>query len=397
MTYQKVYIKNGKEQFLSRFHPWIFSGAIERVDAGIADGDVVWVADKKGKILATGHYHQGNIAVRLLAFEQVVVDTPFWLQRLKIAYNLRQKLGLIDNANTNAYRLVNGEGDGFSGLIVDFYNGTAVLQAHSIGMHRARKSITEALIQLYDNKQLIAVYDKSKASLPVEYAAEITDDYLWGQVSDNEQTVSENGYLFRINWATGQKTGFFLDQRDNRALLGQYAKGRAVLNAFSYSGGFSVYALANGATRVDSVDVSEKAMQLLDNNIKINNLQNDFFGNYTQDVLTYLKQTEQLYDVVILDPPAYAKSIAKRHNAVQGYKRLNVEGLKKVQKGGFLFTFSCSQVVDRQLFYDTIMAAAIESGRVVRVLHHLSQPPDHPVNIFHPEGHYLKGLVLAVD
>lgn len=396
MNYPKIYIKSGKDHSIQRFHPWVFSGAVERVEGNPKDGDIVQVLAGKGRVLGVGHYHIGNIAVRLLAFEAVEVDEQFWFDRLQRAYALRERLGLCSSSQTNAYRLVHGEGDGFSGLILDFYNGVLIFQAHSIGMHQARQPIAAALQRLYGDR-LLAIYDKSKSTLPSNYAADMQDGYIYGQLAENEQVVLENGHSFSVNWQTGQKTGFFLDQRDNRALLGHYAPGKRILNAFCYSGGFSVYGLAAGAAQVDSVDISDKAIRLLDKNLEINQLQQNPHQNIAGDVLDFLDKQAGSYDIVILDPPAYAKTIAKRHNAVQGYKRLNVSGLKRVAPGGLLFTFSCSQVVDRQLFYDTITAAAIEARRSVRVLHHLSQPADHPVNIFHPEGHYLKGLVLYVE
>ncbi|AQG79327.1 class I SAM-dependent rRNA methyltransferase [Spirosoma montaniterrae] len=397
MTYSKIYLQAGRDEAVRRFHPWVFSRAIGRHEGNVADGDVVEVFDRKGEYLATGHYHDGSIAVRLFSFAAsaggpVTPDVPYWTDKLARIRSIRQA---IVTGATNCYRLVHGEGDGCTGLIIDMYNGVAVLQAHSIGMHRERELITDALRNVFGD-ELRAVYDKSSETLPGDYGASVTNGYLFGR-TPVPHPVQENGNTFLVDWITGQKTGFFLDQRDNRALLAQYAKGKKVLNAFCYSGGFSVYALEAGATQVHSVDSSPKAIDLTNQNVAAN------FGDATaheahpDDVMHYLKSHDHQYDVVILDPPAYAKSLPARHRAVQGYKRLNAEGLRRVAKGGILFTFSCSQVVDRELFYNTIVAAAIEAGRQVRVLHHLSQPADHPVSLFHPEGGYLKGLVLWVE
>ena len=398
MTFSKLFLQAGRDEAVRRFHPWVFSRAIGRYDGDLNDGDVVEVFDHKKKYLATGHYHNGSIAVRIFSFGAtasgpVTPDLSYWTQKLTRIRQIRQALV---PAQTNCYRLVHGEGDGCTGLIVDLYNGVAVLQAHSIGMHRERTIITEALEAVFGD-ELQAVYDKSADTLPNEYGATVTNGYLLGR-TPVPHPVLENGNTFLIDWITGQKTGFFLDQRDNRALLAQYATGKKVLNAFCYSGGFSVYALKAEASLVHSVDVSQKAIDLTNQNITAN------FGEHeprheaiAEDVMHYLKNHDAQYDVVVLDPPAFAKSLSARHRAVQGYKRLNADGLRRVAPGGILFTFSCSQVVDRELFYNTIVAAAIEAGRQVRVLHHLSQPADHPVSLFHPEGGYLKGLVLWVE
>ncbi|AUD02499.1 class I SAM-dependent rRNA methyltransferase [Spirosoma pollinicola] len=398
MTFSKLYLQAGRDEPLRRFHPWVFSRAISRYEGDLNDGDVVEVFDSKKKYLATGHYHDGSIAVRVFSFGAtaggpVTPDLPYWTKKLAHIRTIRQA---IVTGETNCYRLVHGEGDGCTGLILDVYNGVVVLQAHSIGMHRERDTITEALKAVF-GKELLAVYDKSADTLPDEYGATVTNSYLYGR-TPVPHPVQENGNTFLVDWITGQKTGFFLDQRDNRALLAQYAKGKNVLNAFCYSGGFSVYALKADARSVHSVDVSQKAIDLTNQNITANVSEGDERHQaYTEDVMHYMKNHDQVYDVVVLDPPAYAKSQSARHRAVQGYKRLNAEGLRRVAKGGLLFTFSCSQVVDRELFYNTIVAAAIEAGRQVRVLHHLSQPADHPVSLFHPEGGYLKGLVLWVE
>lgn len=396
-NYPKIYLHSKKTQALRRFHPWVFSGAIANKEGNPTDGDIVEVFDTKSKdFLATGHYHQGSIAIKILSFEQVTIDNSFWLNKFQKAYAVRAALGLPNSPNTNAYRLIHGEGDGLPGLIVDIYNNVAVVQAHTIGMHRIQAEISEAIQQLYGDR-LTAIYSKSKATLPSEYAKTVSDEYLFGEQEVATTTILENDQKFQINWQTGQKTGFFLDQRNNRQILGQWVKDKTVLNAFCYSGGFSIYALQAGAKLVHSVDSSAKAIDLLNENVQINDLDEAKHEGYVADVLKFLKETSQTYEVMVLDPPAYAKTMSKRHRAIQGYKRLNIEGLKHIAKGGILLTFSCSQVVDRQLFYNTIVAAAIEAKRQVRVLGHLTQPADHPVSIFHPEGSYLKGLLLYVE
>lgn len=404
MNYPKIFLQKGRDEAVRRFHPWIFSGAVARregttPDNHIDDGEVVEVFDSKATYLGMGHFHDGSIQVRLFSFgahtggQPIVPDVSFWEQKL---IQIRSVRASVIPPHTNCYRLIHGEGDGCSGLIIDMYDGVAVLQAHSIGMHRQRQQIVEALQRVFGT-ELVAVYDKSAETLPDQYAAGVQNGYRYGR-AETPRAVQENGHTFLVDWITGQKTGFFLDQRDNRQLLARYAPGKSVLNAFCYSGGFSVYALAAGASAVHSVDVSKKAIELTNQNVAANP---GFAGQHeaiVADVMDYLKEpATPTYDVVVLDPPAYAKSLSARHRAVQGYKRLNVEGLKRVAPGGILFTFSCSQVVDRELFYNTIVAAAIEAGRQVRVLHHLSQPADHPVSLFHPEGGYLKGLVLWVE
>ena len=378
---------------VKRFHPWIFSGAIQKMERPVEDGELVEVRAMGGEFLAIGYYQDNTIAIRILSFKKELINEAYWENTLKSAYNLRNKLGLVDSEITNAYRLIHAEGDGVPGLIIDIYNTTAVIQCHSIGIHQRIEVIKSALLAIYGNK-LEAIYDKSKETLPKEYAQTIENGYLHGH-SDN-QIVKENKNMFFVDWALGQKTGFFLDQRENRKLLAQYAPNKSVLNTFCYSGGFSIYALRAGASLVHSVDVSKKAIDWTDKNVEINGFENKH-ESYAQDVLRFLKRTEESYDIVVVDPPAYAKSKKARHNAVQGYKRLNAEAFKKVKNGGLMFTFSCSQVVDRVLFHNTIVAAALESKRKVRVLHHLSQPADHPMNIYHPEGSYLKGLVLQVE
>jgi 23S rRNA (cytosine1962-C5)-methyltransferase len=389
-----IYLKNKKDTFVRRFHPWIFSGAIQRKEGQAVDGAIAKVYSKQGEFLAQGHYHEGSIAIKIFSFEEGAPDLDFWTNKLQRAFALRKKVGLTDGERA-AYRLVHGEGDGLPGLIIDVYHETVVLQAHTIGMHQLRTLLTEALKNVL-GERIAAIYDKSKNALPKNYAQQVENGYLWGEAREQD-VILENGCRFEVNWQTGQKTGFFLDQRDNRHLLQRFCAGKRVLNAFCYSGGFSVYALKAGAAFVDSVDASARAIELVDKNVLLNGLDPTQHQSYKADVMQFLKEQEQPYDVMVLDPPAYAKTVAKRHKAVQAYKRLNVEGLKLVAKGGILLTFSCSQVVDNPLFYHTITAAAIEAGRQVRVLHRLTQPADHPVNIFHPEGNYLKGLVLYVE
>lgn len=402
MQLPKIFLQAGRDEAIRRFHPWVFSGAISRYEGTLTDGDVVEVFDKKGGYLATGHYHDGSIAVRLFSFERIVPDIHYWTNKLTGIRQFREAIiATMPGIQTDCYRLVHGEGDGCSGLIIDYYNGVAVLQAHSIGMHRERHMIAEALQHVYGDA-LVAVYDKSHDTVPDIYGQTVTNGYLIGE-AETPYEVHENGHAFWVDWVTGQKTGFFLDQRDNRQLLARYAHGKRVLNTFCYSGGFSVYALGAGAAQVHSVDTSQKAIDLTNRNVALNEKEGQTGQGssrheaITEDVMAYLKTHPDQYDIVVLDPPAYAKNISARHRAVQGYKRLNIEGFKRVAKGGILFTFSCSQVVDRELFYNTVVAAAIEAGRQVRVLHHLSQPADHPVSLFHPEGGYLKGLVLWVE
>lgn len=388
----KLFLKPGKEASVRRFHPWIFSGALQDIPPEAADGDIVEVFDSRGRLLGTGHFHRGNIAIRLLSFESADLNAPaFWEQKLRSAFALRQQLGLT---RQGAYRLVHGEGDELSGLVVDLYGRVAVMQCHSIGMHRQRERIAQALCRVVE-PPLEAIYDKSRETLPENYAQGASNGYLVGSAS-GRAIVSENGVHFRINWESGQKTGFFLDQRDNRQLLASLCSQKRVLNAFAYTGGFSCYALRAGAALVHSVDISAKAIALLEENAALNR---PFVGEhqaFTADTLTFLRKTAQQYDIVVVDPPAFAKSLSKRHNAVQAYKRLNAAAMQRVAPGGLLFTFSCSQVVGRELFEHTVAAAALEVGRPTRVLYRLSQGADHPTNLYHPEGAYLKGLVLQL-
>lgn len=388
----KVILSSGKDQSIRRFHPWVFSGAIKKITDVVEDGDVVEVYDNKDNFLGTGHYQMGSIAVRVFSFEKINPDKNFWKEKLIKAYNCRNELGLIDNTETNVYRLVFAEGDGFPGLILDFYNGTIVMQCHSIGMHKAKNEIAESLKEIYGEK-LKCIYDKSSGTLPKSAKYKSVDSYLFGEPGKNE--VSESGNKFFIDWEGGQKTGFFIDQRENRKLLAQFCKGKNVLNTFCYTGGFSVYAAKAGASLVHSVDSSGKAIELTEKNILLNNISNH--QSFTEDVFDFFERKQNQYDSIILDPPAFAKHRDAKHRAVMGYKRLNGEALKQINPNGILFTFSCSQVVDKNLFESTIMSAAIIAKRNVRILHHLSQPPDHAANIFHPEGEYLKGLVLFVE
>lgn len=392
---KKIFLKPKKEDSLRRFHPWVFSGAISHWDAQPEDGDTVEVCNSRGELLAIGHYQNGGIAVRVLSFEPVkAIDENFWYAKLKSAYAYRNSLGLVHHPDTDCYRLAHAEGDGLPGLIIDMYGATAVLQCHSIGMHQSREAIASALARVA-GKPLEAIYDKSRDVLPAQYAAGVQNGHLLG--GGEGAVVKENGHVFWVDWTEGQKTGFFLDQRDNRELLGRYVKGKNVLNAFSYSGGFSVYALTKGARQVWSVDVSAKAIAWTHRNVELNRLGAERHEGITADVLQYFRHAGQQYDVLVIDPPAFAKSMAKRHTAVQAYKRLNIAAIQCLRPGGILFTFSCSQVVDKALFYNTIVAAAIEAGRKVRVMHQMEQPADHPVQLFHPESGYLKGLALYVE
>lgn len=389
-----IKLHKGREQSVLRRHPWIFSRAIQSGTEALEDGDTVLVQDSKSNTIGTGHYQDSSLCIRLIAFEEVQTDQPFWQTRLNEAAQCRMSLGIRQEGYTDTFRLVHGEGDQLPGLIIDVYGPVAVVQAHSIGMYKALPDIAKALIQL-EAFPISAVYSKSKDALPSNFAHRITDGWLQGKAPET-LIVHEGGIAFQIDVETGQKTGFFLDQRENRELIRRYANGKEVFNGFCYSGGFSLYALQGGATEVVSVDTSAGALALLEQNLTINS----FSGHHKsekENVLTWLAENEKQFDIVIVDPPAFAKSLSKRHNAIQAYKRLNIMAMARVKKGGMLFTFSCSQVVDKPLFHHTIVAAAIESGRLARVVHELGQGPDHPVSIFHPEGHYLKGLALYLD
>jgi 23S rRNA (cytosine1962-C5)-methyltransferase len=389
----KVILKKGKEFSIQRLHPWVFSGAIQKLDGSIGDGDWVEVADHKNSTLGYGHYQNGSIAVRILSFDTTAPNESFWTTRFLKALRLRLSSGL-PSPKTNAFRLIHGEGDGLPGLIIDYYDGVAVVQAHSVGMHNDRDRIATGLKDALDN--LKAVYYKSQSTLPGKMRDENADQYLEG-MGIVPHIVEENGNKFYVDWEEGQKTGFFLDQRENRKLLGEFCHGKKILNTFCYTGGFSVYALNASASLVHSVDASQKAIDLTKKNLELNGFNTNIHRCFAEDTFDFLKDKNDEYDVIILDPPAFAKHRDARHQAVRGYQRLNAEAMKKIKAGGVIFTFSCSQVVDRQLFYDTIVSAAIQAGRQIKVLHHLSQPADHPVSIFHPEGEYLKGLVLYVE
>lgn len=389
---KKILLKKGKAISIRRRHPWIFSGAILKMDKGVRPGDQVTVRDHEGNFLAIGHYSDSSIAIRVISFNEFTDKKQFWNNKILDAYQFRQSINLINNPSTNCYRLIHAEGDGLPGLIVDIYDKVAVVQCHTLGMLNNLNHIQDALLKVYDNA-LTAIYCKSVSNIRIN--DDRLDTYIHGDSNNCPALVKENDVLFEINWESGQKTGFFLDQRDNRRYLSELVKDKKVLNAFSYSGGFSIYALLAGAKEIHSVDISETASTLAHRNTDINGT----FDNHkviTADVMDYLKNTEEHYDVMIVDPPAFAKSKNKRHNAVQAYKRLNLLALNKLNQGGILSTYSCSQVVDKQLFYNTIKSAAIEAGKSIRVLRHLSQPADHPVSIFHDEGSYLKGLVLHV-
>ncbi len=377
-----------------RQHPWVFSGAIRKADGEPAEGDIVEVYSSKREFLAMGHYAPGSIAVRIFSFEQVEPDYAFWKQKVQKAYDYRNRLGLINNPQTDVYRLLYAEGDGASGLIIDVYKDTAVIQTHTVGMYHVREHIAKALQEIYGDR-LRAIFDKSAESLSAKSPIETENGYLFGE-SNGGVVVTENENKFFVDWESGQKTGFFIDQRENRELLAHYVKGKSVLNTFCYTGGFSVYALNAGASLVHSVDVSKKAIELTVKNGELSQAPEKHEA-FAVDTFEFLKGKEDMYDVIILDPPAFAKSQKVRHNALMGYKRLNAEAMKKIKPGGILFTFSCSQVVDKYLFNNTVMAAAIDAGRNIKVMHHVSQPADHPISIFHPEGEYLKGLVLFVE
>lgn len=387
---KQVILKAGKDHSIRRGHPWIFSGAVASFD-NATPGDIVEVLSAQGHFLGSGHWSDGSIAVRVLSREPIVQRQKFWIDRLTNCLELRKKLGFDIDAPTNAYRLVHGEGDGLPGLICDIYSTCAVVQAHSQGMYQELEAIATALDEVFDGK-LSTIYSKSKASM---HDDTIVDGFLKG--SETEILARENGVLFKVNWEDGQKTGFFLDQRDNRKLLSSLSQGKSVLNTFSYTGGFSVFALKGGASRVQSVDVSAKAIALSVENVQLSPEVDGIHEGITADVLQYLRSEEQLWDIVVLDPPAFAKNLKKKHAAVMGYKRLNALGMQKVKPGGLLFTFSCSQVIDNELFAHTVTAAGIEAGRNARILYRLSQGPDHPVNLYHPEGSYLKGLVLEIE
>ena len=417
----KIILKKGKGESLKRFHPWVFSGAVQKIELGKkedepAEGDVVDVYSFEKEFLGKGHFQIGSITVRILSFENIPIDTSFWMDSIQRAYNARRALGLVGQSKiegeseesllgrrfTNAYRLVHGEGDCLPGLIIDIYGSVAVIQAHSAGMFLSLHHIAEALKSVY-GQALTSIYDKSSGTAPFKAGLDLNDGFLWiaeGVEAPAKDVVYENGNRFIVNWVEGQKTGFFLDQRDNRSLVGTYSKGKRVLNLFCYTGGFSIYALAGGALSVDSVDSSQKAMNLVDENVALNG-SNDFVSRHTsycEDAIEFMRKCDAgKYDLMIVDPPAFAKHRGALDNALRAYKKLNALAIEKVRKGGIIFTYSCSQVVDKHAFALAIFSAAAQTGRRVRILHRLTQPADHPVNIYHPEGEYLKGLVLYVE
>ena len=395
----KVILRPRREESILRFHPWVFSGAIARIAGTPAEGDLVAVFSSDDKFLATGHYQIGSIAVRILSFDEDPLSPDFWEKMIRRAFRMRVACGLHGSETTSCYRLVHGEGDGLPGLIIDYYDGVCVLQAHSVGMFKAKGAICEALKAVYGDS-LRAVYDKSSGTAPFKAGLELVDGYLYrapGFTAD-EQVVLENGNRFYVNWNEGQKTGFFLDQRENRSRVGRLAKGRSVLNMFCYTGGFSIYALSGGALHVDSVDSSRKAMDMVDRNVALNGFTPDRHTSYCADAIEFLRDVpEGKYDLMIVDPPAFAKHRGALKNALRAYQRLNAAAISKVAPGGFVFTFSCSQVVDKEAFALAVFSAAAQCGRSVRILDRLNQPADHAVNIYHPEGEYLKGLLLYVE
>ena len=392
--YKQIFLKRGKEESLKRFHPWIFSGAIHHMDEGIEEGETVRVITAAGEFIAVGHYQIGSIAVRVLSFEDIEINTDFWCERLQSALDVRIGVGIADSPTNNTYRLVHGEGDYLPGLVIDCYGSTAVMQAHSVGMHVCRNEICQALVKVM-GERIANVYYKSETTLPYKADLHQENGFLVG--GDASNVAMENGLKFHIDWLRGQKTGFFVDQRENRSLLEQYAKGKSVLNMFCYTGGFSVYAMRGDAKQVHSVDSSAKAIELTNDNVALNFPGDARHEAFCEDAFKYLDEHDQQYDLIVLDPPAFAKHRAALRNALKGYTRLNVKGLQRIKKGGILFTFSCSQVVTKDNFRNAVFTAAAQVGRKVRILHQLHQPADHPVNIYHPEGEYLKGLVLYVE
>ena len=414
---RQVQLRKGKDESLRRFHPWVFSGAIAHIDEGVSEGEVVRVVTHTGEFIAVGHYQEGSIAVRVLTFSDVPIDGTFWTSRLQSALQMRQAIGIADNPNNNTYRLVHGEGDHLPGLIVDVYGQTAVMQAHSIGMHLCRKEIAQALAAVMESR-ISHIYYKSETTLPFMTADDMnatphfdTDEvlkngFLYGGSDDN--VAMENGLKFRVDWLKGQKTGFFVDQRENRSLLEHFAKGKRVLNMFCYTGGFSFYAMRGGAELVHSVDSSAKAIELTKQNVALNFPGDPRHEAFCEDAFKFLESIGQpdgqhgtpdgqRYNLIILDPPAFAKHRGALHNALKGYTRLNQKAFEKIERGGILFTFSCSQVVTKDHFRNAVFTAAALAKRKVRILHQLHQPADHPINIYHPEGEYLKGLVLYVE
>ena len=390
--YKNVYLRKGKEESLLRFHPWIFSGAISHSDNDLQDGETVRVLTASGNFIAVGHYQMGSIAVRVLSFEDEEINHDFWKKRLAAALRMRVVAGIASDSNNNTFRLVHGEGDNLPGLVVDCYGTTAVMQAHSVGMHLCRHEVAKALVEVM-GQQLTSVYYKSETTLP--FLEQQTSGFIVG--NDENDVALENGLKFHVDWLKGQKTGFFVDQRENRSLLEHYAKGKRVLNMFCYTGGFSFYAMRGGAQLVHSVDSSAKAISLTNQNVELNFPGDKRHEAFCDDAFSFLQKTDCEYDLIILDPPAFAKHRGALHNALKGYTRLNAKAFEIIQPGGILFTFSCSQVVTKDHFRNAVFTAAAQAKRKVRILHQLHQPADHPINIYHPEGEYLKGLVLYVE
>lgn len=390
----KVILKRNRDESVKRFHPWVFSGAIDRVEGSLVDGDIVEVYDANGAYLGTGHASTGSIAVKIFWYGPLKPGDDIWFQKISNAYKLRNLLQFTNNPNSDTYRLVFSEADGLPGLVIDYYNGVLVLQAHTLGMYLERDKIAEALIKLYGN-QLIAIYDKSTGVLAKSGIESKGDSFLFGDVE--EVIVIENKKKFYIDFKEGQKTGFFLDQRDNRALLGQYSAGKKVLNVFCYTGGFSVYSLAAGAQHVTSVDSSKRAIEMLEKNLQLNPDHSGSHHSVVADAKLWMPTMDEDYEIIVLDPPAFAKRQADKHRGIQGYKFINKIALSKIKRGGLLFTFSCSQAISKEQFTSILMSAAIEAKRQVRIIHHLGHSADHPVSLYHPEGEYLKGLVLEVE
>lgn len=390
----KIILKAGKDRSLFRYHPWIFSGAIARTEGDLQEGDLVKVYNAENRFLATGHYQIGSIAVRILSFEEQEINLSFWKTRIAQAYQMRKTTGLADCGDNNVFRLVHGEGDDLPGLVIDYYAGVAVIQFHSVGMYLERENIAKALLETLGDK-ITAIYDKSETTLPYKAAIEPHNGYLYGK-ADNFIAL-ENGLKFNVDWLEGQKTGFFIDQRENRSLLEKYSKDKSVLNMFCYTGGFSFYAMRGGAHLVHSVDVSARAIELTNRNVELNFPGDSRHEAFAEEAFKFLGSSHNKYDVIILDPPAFAKHQNVLNNAIQGYKKLNRKGIEVIKPGGIIFTFSCSQVMTKDLFRQTVFTAAANTGRKVRILHQLTQPADHPVSIYHPEGEYLKGLVLYVE
>lgn len=390
----KITLKAGKDRSVFRYHPWIFSGAIASGEGDLQEGNVVKVYSSDGQFLATGHCQIGSIAVRILTFKDENIDYNFWRDRIANAYQMRRSIGLTESPTNNVYRLVHGEGDDLPGLVVDYYAGVAVVQFHSVGMFLERENIAKALVEVLGDK-ITAIYDKSESTLPFKAEIEPHNGYLYGK-ADNFIAL-ENGLKFNVDWLEGQKTGFFVDQRENRSLLEKYARDKNVLNMFCYTGGFSFYAMRGGAKLVHSVDVSARAIELANRNVELNFPGDTRHEAFAEEAFNFLENSYNKYDLIILDPPAFAKHQNVLNNAIQGYKKLNRKGIEVVKPGGIIFTFSCSQVMTKDLFRQTVFTAAANTGRRVRILHQLTQPADHPVSIYHPEGEYLKGLVLYVE